>query len=63
MDVATASAGWIGTIGFPAMKGWDAVTGFGKPWFPSIRDLAANANTTERSVFGGKGCGDEDLRV
>ncbi|PMD26949.1 hypothetical protein NA56DRAFT_563295, partial [Hyaloscypha hepaticicola] len=51
MDVANGGCGGIGMTGLPAMKGWTAVTGFGKPWFPSIRNLAANANTTERSML------------
>jgi tripeptidyl-peptidase I len=44
MDVVHGSAVGCGTHGFPAKKGWDAVTGFGTPWFPSIRELAANAS-------------------
>lgn len=60
MDVASGDAGWIGTTGFPAMKGWDAVPGFGKPWFPSIKSLAANANTTERPMLEGR---DAEMRI
>lgn len=42
MDIVNGSAIGCGTNGFPAKEGWDAVTGFGTPWFPSLRDLAAN---------------------
>ena len=45
-DVVHGSAVGCGTQGFPAKKGWDAVTGFGTPWFPSIRELASNASAT-----------------
>ncbi|PMD41940.1 subtilisin-like protein [Hyaloscypha variabilis F] len=44
MDVVNGSAIGCGTTGFPAKEGWDAVSGFGTPWFPSIRELAANAS-------------------
>jgi tripeptidyl-peptidase-1 len=42
MDVVNGSSVGCSTNGFPATTGWDTVTGFGTPWFPSIRDLAAN---------------------
>jgi len=35
-DVTNGSAVGCGTDGFPAKEGWDAVTGFGTPYFPSI---------------------------
>lgn len=39
-DVTSGSAVGCGTDGFPAQVGWDAVTGFGTPYFPKIRELA-----------------------
>ncbi|KAF4624152.1 hypothetical protein G7Y89_g14020 [Cudoniella acicularis] len=35
-DVTSGSAVGCGTTGFPAQVGWDAVTGFGTPYFPKI---------------------------
>jgi len=46
MDVVNGSAIGCGTTGFPAKEGWDAVTGFGTPWFPSLKDLALNVSAT-----------------
>ncbi|KAI0016889.1 Pro-kumamolisin [Xylariomycetidae sp. FL0641] len=39
-DVTIGSNRGCNTVGFPAMKGWDAATGLGTPWFPILRDLA-----------------------
>jgi tripeptidyl-peptidase I len=52
MDIVNGSAVGCGTQGFPAKEGWDAVTGFGTPWFPSIRELAANMSA---AVLNGRG--------
>jgi tripeptidyl-peptidase I len=46
MDVVNISSVECSTNGFPATTGWDAVTEFGTPWFPSIRDLAANVTSS-----------------
>lgn len=35
-DITNGSAIGCGTDGFPAVEGWDAVTGFGTPFFPSV---------------------------
>lgn len=35
-DILTGSAAGCQVSGFPAGKGWDAVTGFGTPYFPKI---------------------------
>ena len=35
-DVTSGSSSGCNTTGFPAAKGWDAVTGFGTPSFPKI---------------------------
>ncbi|KAL8807356.1 MAG: hypothetical protein Q9200_004696 [Gallowayella weberi] len=43
-DVLSGSATGCGTSGFPAVKGWDAVTGFGTPFFPSVRAAALNSS-------------------
>ncbi|KAL8914343.1 MAG: hypothetical protein Q9172_007103 [Xanthocarpia lactea] len=39
-DVGSGSATGCGTSGFPAARGWDAVTGFGTPYFPKVRAAA-----------------------
>ncbi|KAI0123397.1 Pro-kumamolisin [Xylariales sp. AK1849] len=39
-DVAIGSNRGCGTLGFPAVKGWDAATGLGTPWFPVLKELA-----------------------
>lgn len=39
-DVTSGSARGCGGAGFPATKGWDPVTGFGTPYFPSVKSLA-----------------------
>jgi len=39
-DVTSGSSIGCGTAGFPAAKGWDAVTGFGTPYFPKLKELA-----------------------
>ncbi|RDW57074.1 hypothetical protein BP6252_13889 [Coleophoma cylindrospora] len=39
-DVTSGSAIGCGVSGFPATKGWDAVTGFGTPKFPELVALA-----------------------
>lgn len=38
-DVTNGSALGCGGAGFPALKGWDAVTGFGTPYFPKLLNL------------------------
>jgi tripeptidyl-peptidase-1 len=39
-DVVNGSAVGCGTTGFPAMEGWDAVTGFGTPVsFPLLSEI------------------------
>ncbi|KAI0475168.1 tripeptidyl-peptidase 1 precursor [Xylariaceae sp. FL0804] len=35
-DITSGSAAGCGTSGFPAKKGWDAVTGWGSPNFPKL---------------------------
>jgi tripeptidyl-peptidase-1 len=35
-DILSGSSAGCGGSGFPAGKGWDAVTGFGTPYFPKI---------------------------
>ncbi|KAI9653577.1 MAG: hypothetical protein M1831_005959 [Alyxoria varia] len=43
-DVLQGSAtGCRRNSGFPAREGWDAVTGWGTPWFPKLKDLALEA--------------------
>lgn len=37
-DITTGSNPGCGTNGFPAMPGWDPVTGLGTPDFPSLQD-------------------------
>jgi tripeptidyl-peptidase I len=39
-DITAGSAVGCNTTGFPAVKGWDAVTGFGTPIFPKLVELA-----------------------
>ena len=39
-DITSGSAMGCGGAGFPAVKGWDPVTGFGTPYFPSVVSLA-----------------------
>jgi len=38
-DVVSGSAIGCGTLGFPAQSGWDAVSGWGTPYFPKITSL------------------------
>ncbi|KAI4253535.1 MAG: hypothetical protein LQ352_003625 [Teloschistes flavicans] len=42
-DILSGSATGCDTSGFPAVKGWDAVTGFGTPFFPKVRAAALNS--------------------
>ncbi|KAI1378901.1 Pro-kumamolisin [Hypoxylon crocopeplum] len=42
-DVTEGSTKGCNTDGFPAMEGWDAASGFGTPWFPDMRRLAAQS--------------------
>lgn len=46
-DVTSGSAVGCGLAGFPATKGWDAVTGFGTPLFEQLKTLAL-ANSTSQ---------------
>ncbi|KAL9102071.1 MAG: hypothetical protein Q9163_002752 [Psora crenata] len=39
-DILSGSARGCNSNGFPATKGWDAVTGFGTPYFPNVKSLA-----------------------
>ncbi|KAH9990680.1 Pro-kumamolisin [Xylariaceae sp. FL0662B] len=39
-DVTYGSNRGCDTLGFEAVKGWDAATGLGTPWFPALKDLA-----------------------
>ncbi|WQF82596.1 Putative peptidase S53, activation domain, peptidase S8, subtilisin, Ser-active, Sedolisin [Colletotrichum destructivum] len=39
-DVTIGSNRGCGTMGFPAVEGWDAATGLGTPWFPVLKHLA-----------------------
>ncbi|KAI1265446.1 tripeptidyl-peptidase 1 precursor [Xylariaceae sp. FL1019] len=39
-DITSGSAVGCETAGFPAVEGWDAVTGFGTPNFPKLVELA-----------------------
>lgn len=39
-DITSGVNGGCNTTGFPTVKGWDAVTGFGTPNFPKLVDLA-----------------------
>ncbi|KUJ19762.1 subtilisin-like protein [Mollisia scopiformis] len=39
-DVVAGSNTGCNTAGFPAKIGWDAATGFGTPWFPTLKALA-----------------------
>lgn len=41
-DVTSGSAIGCNSTGFPAKTGWDAVTGFGTPYFPSVSAAALN---------------------
>lgn len=47
-DITSGSAIGCGGSGFPALAGWDAVTGFGTPHFPSVKALALSSNAKER---------------
>lgn len=42
-DVVSGSSYGCGTAGFPAQKGWDAVTGWGTPNFQKLVDAAMTA--------------------
>ena len=42
-DITCGSAIGCGVAGFPAKEGWDAVTGFGTPFFPSVLKSALAA--------------------
>ncbi|KAI4128849.1 MAG: hypothetical protein LQ347_004015 [Umbilicaria vellea] len=42
-DVTMGSAIGCGVAGFPAAVGWDAVTGWGTPYFPKLERLALEA--------------------
>lgn len=39
-DITNGSAAGCNTTGFPAMKGWDPVTGLGTPQFQKLKKLA-----------------------
>ncbi|KAI1078851.1 Pro-kumamolisin [Whalleya microplaca] len=39
-DVAHGSNRGCDTLGFESVEGWDAATGLGTPWFPTLKDLA-----------------------
>ncbi|KAI4160428.1 MAG: hypothetical protein LQ342_005752 [Letrouitia transgressa] len=39
-DIVSGNSMGCGTDGFPAVKGWDAVTGFGTPFFPKVKAAA-----------------------
>jgi len=39
-DITNGSAIGCGTDGFPAVEGWDPVTGFGTPFFPAVKAVA-----------------------
>ncbi|KAE8440969.1 hypothetical protein EG329_006158 [Mollisiaceae sp. DMI_Dod_QoI] len=41
-DITNGSAIGCNTTGFPAKTGWDAVTGFGTPYFPKLQAAALN---------------------
>ncbi|OCK77206.1 subtilisin-like protein [Lepidopterella palustris CBS 459.81] len=45
-DVTSGSSAGCNTTGFPAKKGWDAVTGWGTPYFPDILEALKLGNTT-----------------
>lgn len=47
-DITSGSAIGCGGSGFPAEAGWDAVTGFGTPYFPSVKALALSSNAKAR---------------
>lgn len=38
-DILSGSSAGCNTDGFPAEAGWDAVTGYGTPYFPDILAL------------------------
>ncbi|TAQ87393.1 hypothetical protein B7494_g4288 [Chlorociboria aeruginascens] len=63
-DVTVGSALGCGTDGFPAQEGWDAVTGFGTPYFPKIKDLLLRdiSRGVERDIqdFGNSKLKDDD---
>lgn len=45
-DVVSGSSAGCNTSGFPAQKGWDAVTGFGTPRFRDIlKEVGVNATS------------------
>lgn len=48
-DVTSGSAIGCGGTGFPAATGWDAVTGFGTPFFPKVKSLAVRSNAKARA--------------
>jgi tripeptidyl-peptidase-1 len=43
-DILSGTAVGCGVDGFPALKGWDAVTGFGTPVFPVLMALALSGH-------------------
>jgi tripeptidyl-peptidase I len=43
-DILSGSAVGCGVDGFPARKGWDAVSGFGTPVFPELMALALSGH-------------------
>jgi tripeptidyl-peptidase I len=43
-DILSGTAVGCGVDGFPALKGWDAVTGFGTPVFPELMALALSGH-------------------
>ncbi len=44
-DITIGSSAGCGTDGFPAKEGWDAVTGFGTPFLPKIKELVLSSKT------------------
>jgi len=47
-DITSGSAIGCGGPGFPAEAGWDPVTGFGTPYFPSVKKLALSSHADAR---------------
>ena len=52
-DITSGSAAGCNSSGFPAQVGWDAVTGFGSPYFPRV--VAAVLNGTGDGCKNGTG--------
>lgn len=45
-DILSGASVGCNTAGFPAVEGWDAVTGFGTPYFPAIVANLLGSNAT-----------------